>query len=153
MVRSIVLGSLLTGCAYTAADPAASSLTRRLREPLPASGGCLRVGVRRAMDQEARPQLVYDLTNRCVEPVEVGLAWTEVIGRTHDGAEVALIPVDLGTADEHTVAPLAQRQLRVGYQSSSKQPIGQLCVDTASLTGERPARWSCFGNPEAVAVR
>lgn len=113
--------------------------------------GCLDVAVDRRADQGAWPVLGYTFGNRCDRPTVVDLAWVQVVGRSADGVEVALVPYD------------PQRELRVlqldGRTSGAEAitypadvTLGQVCVDVASLAQETPARWVCLGNPEPFAA-
>jgi hypothetical protein len=116
-----------------------------------ATVGCLDISVERRTDVGDWPVLDYTFGNRCDRPAPVDLAWTQVIGRTADGAEVALVPYD----------PKAEiRVLKIDGRSSGSEALtyptdvslGQVCVDVASLAQQQPAQWICFGSHTAVAM-
>jgi hypothetical protein len=75
-----------------------------------------------------------------------------VIGRTAEGTELALVPTNKESAI--TVGPHGTGETTLAYPNpASPSPLGQLCIDVASLAQQTPAQWRCYGNPEAVAVR
>jgi hypothetical protein len=145
----VVLGVVLAGC-YKAASSKTTDTTREMREA--SRVGCLDVAVDRRTDLGTTAIVSYAFENRCGQAAEVDLGWAQVIGRTAEGAELALIPTK-------QVAPVMvgaheQSQTTLAYQNpAAPAPIGQLCVDIASLAQQTPAQWRCFGNPEAVASR
>ncbi len=113
--------------------------------------GCLDVGVARRTDLGTAAVLEYSFGNRCDRPATVDLAWAQVIGRTSNGAEIALVPYDPGLE----LRPVALEARTVGSESISYQSaesLGQVCVDVASIAQAKPARWVCFGNTESVAM-
>jgi len=113
--------------------------------------GCLDIAVDRRTDLGASAVVGYTFGNRCDHPTVIDLAWVSVIGRTMNGAEVALVPYD--PKGELAVLRLDGRQ--VGAEAISypaPEALGQLCVDVASLAQTKPAQWMCFGNPEAIAM-
>jgi hypothetical protein len=115
------------------------------------SVGCLDVAVDRRTDMGSSAVLGYTFGNRCDGPAVIDLAWVNVIGRTSTGAEIALVPYD--PKGELKVLKLDGRSAgseAISYPAA--EPIGQLCVDVASLAQTKPAQWLCFGNPEALAM-
>ena len=141
----VVLVGVLTGC-YKAASSKTSDTAREVRA---SRVGCLDVAVDRRTDLGTTAIVSYAFENRCGTTETVDLGWAQVIGRTADGAELALIPTKKEAAV--TVGAHEQTQTTVAYPSPAA--IGQLCVDIASLAQQTPAQWRCFGNPEAVASR
>lgn len=142
----IVVGVVLAGCAYKAAsssDTAREATVDRNRV------GCLDVGVDRRGDLGNAAVVRYAFENHCAEPANIDLGWASVIGRTAEGAELALIPTSKESAV--TIEPHGTGETTLAYAAPA--PIGQLCVDVASLAQQTPARWRCFGNREAVASR
>ena len=56
--------------------------------------------------------------------------------------------------EQHDIDAHAASEATLAYVNpAAPAPIGQLCVDIASLAQQTPAQWRCFGNPEAVAQR
>ena len=142
----VVVGAVLAGCAYKAAS---STETTPEATAERARVGCLEVGLDRRHDLGDTAVMRYAFENHCAQPASVDLGWAQVIGRTAEGAELALVPTRKESA--LTIAPHATGETTLAYPAPA--PIGQLCVDVASLAQQAPARWRCFGNPEAVASR
>ncbi|MGE0396564.1 MAG: hypothetical protein AB7T06_07610 [Kofleriaceae bacterium] len=116
--------------------------------------GCVEVGVDRRVDRELSPVVRYAVENHCAEPVTVDLAWASVIGRTADGAELALVPASTNAITRATIAPAARHEATLSYASSGS--IGQLCVDVATIASVPDAvkaTWRCFGNVISVTMR
>lgn len=114
--------------------------------------GCVEVGVDRRADRELSPVVRYAVENHCAESVTVDLAWANVIGRTADGAEIALVPSS--EASHATIVPSGSHVATIAYRSDAS--IGQLCVDVASIatTPEMiKTQWRCFGNVISVTMR
>lgn len=149
VVFGVVTGGVLAGC-YNAASSSTTDTTREVRER--SRVGCLDVAVDRRTDLGTTAIVSYALENRCAQPAHVDLGWAQVIGRTAEGAEVALIPTK--QAATVTVGAHEQTETTLAYPNpAAPTVIGQLCVDIASLAQQTPAQWRCFGNPEAVATR
>lgn len=145
----LILGVVLAGC-YKAASSSTSDTTREVRDH--SRVGCLDVSVDRHSDLGTTAIVTFAFENRCGQPARVDLAWAQVIGRTAEGAELALIPTKREAAV--TVGAHEQAEATLAYPNpAAPAPLGQLCVDIASLAQQTPARWRCFGNPEAVALR
>jgi hypothetical protein len=142
---ALVVGVVLAGCAYKAAS--SNDTTREVRDR--SRVGCLDVGVDRHHDLGTTAVVSYSIENRCGEAANVDLGWAQVIGRTSEGAEIALVPTKHQSSV--VVAPHGSGETTLKYPAPA--PIGQLCVDIASLAQQTPAQWRCFGNPEAVASR
>ena len=143
-----VLGVLVIGCAY---KPGSYAAPARAFDGQRTTVGCLDVAIDRQTDLGSSAVIGYTFGNRCDRPAVVDLAWVSVIGRTADGAEVALVPYD----------PKGElRALRLDGRSAGAEAIaypapealGQVCVDVASLAQQTPAQWICFGNREPVAM-
>ena len=100
------------------------------------------------------PVVRYAVANHCARPVTVDLAWASVIGRTAEGAELALVPASASSATLATIAPAGEHEATIAYASPAS--IGQLCVDVATI-GSTPeavaATWRCFGNVISVTMR
>ncbi len=112
--------------------------------------GCLDLAIDRRTDVGSSAVLGYTFGNRCDHPATIDLSWAHVIGRTADGAEIALAPYD----PDGTLQPRALDSRGIGAETLSypaDQTLGQVCVDVASLAQARPAQWLCFGNPQAMA--
>jgi len=144
----VVVAAVLAGCAYKAASKTTEPNERTGRVDR-STIGCLEVGVDRRSDLGDAAVVRYAFANHCPSAAQVDLAWAQVIGRTADGAELALVPTK--RASEIVVAPDGEAEATLLYPSTTA--IGQLCVDVASLAQQTPARWRCFGNPEAIALR
>jgi len=143
---ALLVVAILAGCAYKAGS--ATETTREVTAER-TTVGCLEVAVDRRHDLGTTAVVRYAFENRCAERATVDLGWAQVIGRTADGAELALVPTHAAgvvTIDPHTTGEAA-----LAYPAPDT--IGQLCVDVASLAQQTPAQWRCFGNPEAVASR
>jgi len=144
----VALGVVLAGC-YKAASSKTTDTTREIRGN---RIGCLEVAVDRRSDLGTTAIVSYAFENRCGQPTRVDLGWAQVIGRTAEGAELALIPTNREAAV--TVGAHEQTEATLVYPNpAAPNAIGQLCVDIASLAQQTPAQWRCFGNPEAVASR
>jgi hypothetical protein len=145
----VALGVVLAGC-YKAASSSTSDTTREVRER--SRVGCLDVAVDRRTDLGTTAIVSYAFENRCGQPAQVDLAWAQVIGRTAEGVELALIPTK--QTSSVTIGAHEQAETTLAYPNpAAPAMIGQLCVDVASLAQQTPAVWRCFGNPEAVASR
>ena len=143
----VVLG-VLAGCAVKAAS--SNEPTRPVSER--SRVGCLDVGVDRRGDLGAAAVVRFAFENHCAQATAVELGWASVIGRTADGVELALIPAHKDSS--LTIEAHASSEATLAYVNpAAPAPIGQLCVDIASLAQQTPAQWRCFGNPEAVAQR
>lgn len=142
----VVLGVVLAGC-YKAASSSTTDTTREVRDR--SRVGCLDVAVDRRTDLGTTAIVSYSVENRCGQPTHVDLGWAQVIGRTAEGAELALVP----TKQESSLTVGAHEQTETTLAYPAPTAIGQLCVDIASLAQQTPAQWRCFGNPEAVATR
>jgi hypothetical protein len=115
--------------------------------------GCVQVGVDRRGDRAIGPVVRYSVANHCARPVAVDVAWATVIGRTAEGAEIALIPF-ASESTSATIAPAAVHETTLAYTSSAS--IGQLCVDVATIANASDAvkaTWRCFGNVISVTMR
>lgn len=141
---------LVVGCAYQPGS-FTQPYTRKAFAGQRVTVGCLDVAIEREMDRGSWAVIEYSFGNHCDKPATVDLAWTQVVGRTTEGNEVALVPYD----------PKSElRVLRLDARVSGHEVIaypadvslGQVCVDVASLTQQKPARWVCFGNLVAVAM-
>lgn len=152
---ALVVAVILAGCAYKAAS--STETTREVTSERPASRptrvGCLEIGVDRRGDLGMAAVVHYAVDNHCEQAASVDLGWASVIGRTAEGAELALVPAHVEIALE--VPAHGSRETAVAYPTPA--PIGQLCVDVSTLAPRDheavSARWRCFGNPEAVASR
>lgn len=147
----VVIGAVLAGCAYKAASSTEPKPRDGRDEPLTDTSrvGCLDVGVDRHTDLGTSAVVKFAFANHCGDAAQIDLGWASVIGRTAEGAELALVPTK--RANEVVVAPQGEAEATLVYPAPAA--IGQLCVDVASLGQQTPARWRCFGNPEAVALR
>lgn len=140
----VVAVAVLAGCAYKAA-----SSSETTREVTSERVGCLDVGIDRRGDLGNAAVVRYAFENHCAQPASVDLAWASVIGRTAEGAEIALVPTH--KQSQVTIAAHGSAETTLAYPAPA--PIGQLCVDVASLAQQTPTQWRCFGDPEAVASR
>lgn len=113
--------------------------------------GCLDVAVERRLDHGEWPVLEYKFGNRCDRAATVDLAFTSVLGRTAEGAEIALAPYDpkAEISVQRIDARMAGGEV-IAYPTDIR--LGQVCVDVASIAREKPARWVCMGNLMAVAM-
>ncbi len=144
----LVVVAVLAGCAVKAAS--SSDTTKEVTER--SRVGCLEVGVDRRSDLGTAAVMRFAFENHCTQPRSVDLGWVSVIGRTAEGAELALVPTKQESAV--TIEGHASGEITLAYLNpAAPAPIGQLCVDIASLAQQTPAQWRCFGNPEAVATR
>jgi hypothetical protein len=113
--------------------------------------GCLDVAVGRRLDHGAWPVLEYKFGNRCDRPTTVDLAFTNVLGRSTEGAEIALAPYDpkAEISVQRIDARMAGGEV-IAYPTDVR--LGQVCVDVASIARAKPARWVCMGDLTAVAM-
>jgi hypothetical protein len=145
---ALVVTAVLAGCAYKAAS--SNETTREVRER--SRVGCLDVGVDRRPDLGPNAVVSYAFENHCAQAATIDLAFAQVIGRTAEGNELALVPMKKESAI--TVEPHASGETTLAYPNpASPAPLGQLCIDVASLAQQTPAQWRCYGNPEPVALR
>ncbi|MFN0247145.1 MAG: hypothetical protein ACKV2T_09555 [Kofleriaceae bacterium] len=149
--------AVLAGCgAYKVASSPSQARAAGLDEDTTSRTevGCVQVGVDRRADREIGPVVRFSVENHCTRPVAVDLAWATVIGRTADGAEVALVPSVASSTMTATVAPAAVHETTLAYTSPTS--IGQLCVDVATIASAPDAvraTWRCFGNVISVTMR
>lgn len=140
---------LLIGCAYKAGALAKAKPEEGFTGRY-ATVGCLDIAIDRKADRGSSAVLGFEVGNRCDDKVVIDLAFAHVIGRTADGVEVAL-----AADDPELLQPLALDGRAVGEEAvayASRDQLGQVCVDVASLANEKPAQWMCFGNTESVAL-
>lgn len=138
---------LVIGCAYKPGSLA----PRTDGSGQLATIGCLDVTIGRRADHGDWPVLEYAFGNRCDHAVVVDLAWTQVVGRTADGAEVALVPYD-PKAEIRVLKLDGRSQGTEALAYPAEVSLGQVCVDAASIAQQKPARWVCLGNTFAVAM-
>src|SRR5690606_3122588 len=113
--------------------------------------GCLDLAIERQPDHGSSAVLGYTFGNRCDRPATVDLAWVHVIGLTAEGAEIALTPYD--PAGELRALKIDGRLVgREAIAYPAPAPLGQVCVDVASIAQHKPARWLCFGSHESIAM-
>jgi len=141
----VVAAAVLAGCAYKAAS--STDTTREVTDR--SRVGCLEIGIDRRGDLGNAAVVRYAFENHCAHATSVDLGWASVIGRTAEGSELALVPTKKDSSV--TIEPHATGETTLAYPAPA--PIGQLCVDIASLAQKTPAQWRCFGDPEAVALR
>lgn len=141
----LVVAAVLAGCAYKAASSTDTSREIQDRSRV----GCLEIGVDRRTDLGSSAVVRYAFENHCAQPTSVDLGWANVIGRTAEGNELALMPSKKDSSV--TIGAHGEGETTLAYPAPT--PIGQLCVDINSLAQKTPALWRCFGNPEAVAAR
>ena len=141
----VVAAAVLAGCAYKAAS--SSDTSREIKDR--SRVGCLEIGVDRRTDLGNSAVVRYAFENHCAQPTSVDLGWANVIGRTAEGNELALMPAKKDSSV--TIDAHGEGETTLAYPAPTS--IGQLCVDINSLAQQTPAVWRCFGNPEAVAVR
>jgi hypothetical protein len=141
----LVVAAVLAGCAYKAAS--SNDTTREVKDR--SRVGCLEIGVDRRTDLGNSAVVRYAFENHCAQPANVDIGWANVIGRTAEGNELALLPAKKDSSV--TIAGHGEGETTLAYPAPTS--IGQLCVDINSLAQQTPAVWRCFGNPEAVALR
>jgi hypothetical protein len=113
--------------------------------------GCLDIAVQRRLDHGAWPVLEYKFGNRCDRAATVDLAFTNVLGRSTEGAEIALAPYDpkAEISVQRIDARMAGGEV-IAYPTDVR--LGQVCVDVASIARVKPAHWVCMGDLMAVAM-
>jgi hypothetical protein len=142
----------LAACSYT---PGSYAFYGRSFPGQRVTVGCLDMSIDRRLDMEGRPVLDYQFGNRCDSSVVVDLAHVPVVGRTMAGDEVALAAWDPN--HEINAARLGARQAggeALAYESLDEgQAFAQVCVDVATLAGQREPKWICFASrPPALAA-
>jgi hypothetical protein len=152
---AMLVVAVLAGCgAYKVASaPQTASASTPQDTTSRTEVGCIEVGIDRRGDRELSPVVRYAVENRCGRPITVDLAWASVIGRTAEGAEMALVPAQT-TATSATIVPSGVHEATVAYASPAS--IGQLCVDVTSIASSPDAidaKWRCFGNVISVTMR
>lgn len=144
----VVVAAMIAACAYR---PGSYTAPAREFAGQRTSVGCLDLAVDRRADLGSSAVIGYTFGNRCDRPAVVDLAWVQVIGRTADGAEIALAPFD----PKGELRPLKLDGRTTGTEAiayPAPAALGQVCIDVASIAQTQPASWMCFGNPEAVAM-
>ena len=144
----LIVATVIAACAYR---PGSYQAPAREFAGQRTTIGCLDLAVDRRADHGSSAVLGYTFGNRCDRPATVDLAWVQVIGRTSGGAEIALAPYD----PKRQLKPLQIDGRTTGTEAiayPAPETLGQVCVDVASIAQQRPARWLCFGNPEAIAM-
>ncbi|MDX2089234.1 MAG: hypothetical protein SFX73_15365 [Kofleriaceae bacterium] len=147
-VMAVGSALLSTGCAY---KPGSFAYNRESFTGQRATVGCLDIAVERKLDHGEWPVLDYSFGNRCDRPAPVDLAWTQVIGRTSEGAEIALTPYD-PNAEIRVLSIDGRMSGKEALTYPSDVVLGQVCVDVASIAQTKPAQWVCFGSHDAVAM-
>jgi len=167
-IRIALVPCALVGCAYKPGSFAYS------QDPFPgqrATVGCLDVSVERRADLPIGPVLGYHFANRCDHATVIDLGGVAVVGRTLEGAALALTPYD----PRAELRPIALDGRNAGaeslvYPSDTRSTVPvvagatgsrslllavppampQVCADVATLVHEAPPRWLCFGAPAAA---
>ncbi|HET7501288.1 MAG TPA: hypothetical protein VFK02_09810 [Kofleriaceae bacterium] len=138
---AVLAGLGLAGCGYR---PGSFAWTQGAFTGERATVGCLDVAIERRPDVLIGPVLRYQFANRCDHLATVDLPAASVVGRTAEGAEIALAPYD--PRAELRAAALDGRS--AGSESlayPADDPIAQLCVDLAALAHDPTPRWVCVG--------
>jgi hypothetical protein len=116
---------------------------------------CLDVAIERRPDLSIGPVLKYQFANRCDHTATVDLGAAGVVGRTVDGADVALRPYD-PRAELHPVVLDGRNVGSEALAYPADRAMSQLCVDVAALVRDRrdgpdgrdgTPRWLCLGGP------
>ncbi len=142
-MRCVVSLVAITGCAYQPGS------FRRLAIDFPgqrATLGCLDVSVAGRSERDGIAELEYDFGNRCDHPTVVDLAAVHVVGRTGDGRELAMAPVDL--RNELRALPIDGRMAGrevIAYDAGPGE-LAAVCVDVAPIAHATAAQWMCFGD-------
>jgi len=147
----VVVVALGAGCAY---QPGSFSRIGAAFPGQRATFGCLDVAVDDQPLPDGTSSIEYDFGNRCDRVTTVDLAAIRVVGRTDDGREVALRPLD----PRHQIRPLPIDGRLVGreivaYWAGREQraPIVAVCVDAAAIA-HAPEQWMCFSETGAAEV-
>jgi len=151
MRSAAFVAAALAGIAACAYKPGSYAATGREFGGQRVTVGCLDLAIERRPDHGSSAVLGYTFGNRCDRPAVVDLAWVNVIGRTSDGAEIALTPYD--PKSELRVLQIDGRL--VGHEAiayPAPESLGQVCVDVASIAQQAPAQWLCFGNHDSIAM-
>jgi hypothetical protein len=115
-----------------------------------ATVGCLDV----AVSQRTRVAYaaVLDITfgNRCSHPATVDLAAMNVVGRSEDGREVAMVAHD----PNHEIRPLPLDGRAAGHEAiayaAERSEVAQICADLGAIA-HAEAHWVCFARDLAIA--
>lgn len=147
----VALVCALVGCAY---QPGSFARAPHDFVGQRVTVGCLDIAVERRADltigTASRPVLGYQFGNRCDQPAVVDLGAVAVIGRSPEGAEVALRPYD----PRHEIRPASLDGRSVGAEVlayASDRTVFEVCADAAALAHEAPPRWLCFVAPPAAS--
>ena len=139
----LALAGALAGCAY---QPGSFSYAPHEFPGQRATVGCLDIAIERRADLAIGPVLSYQFANRCDRAAVIDLAAVAVIGRSAQGAEVALRPFD----PRGELQPAALDGRTVGTEAlvyPADRAMPQICADAAAVGRAAPARWLCFGAP------
>jgi len=148
----------LVGCAY---KPGAFSYSQDRFPGQRATVGCLDISVERRADLPIGPVLGYHFANRCDHAAVVDLGSVAVVGRTAEGAELALRPYDpraelravaldgrnagaeslvypvaAGGASPSVTGPAGSRSISLAIPPS----MAQVCADVATLVHQAPSQ-------------
>jgi hypothetical protein len=143
----IALACALVGCAY---QPGSFTHAPQDFVGQRVTVGCLDVAVERRADAAVGPVLGYQFGNRCDRAALIDLGAVRVIGRSPQGADVALRPYD----PRREIHPAALDGRSVGAEAlayASDRPMLEVCADAAALAHAVPPRWLCFAAPAPSA--
>jgi hypothetical protein len=144
-MRVAVLTCALAGCAY---NPGSFTHIQVQFAGHQMTVGCLDLAIDRRPDLPSGDAVVgYAFGNRCDHPTAVDLLAVNVIGRTADGREVELLPYD----PRHDIQPLeidGRLAAKEAIAYPSTVPLVEVCIDVASITHAKPARWLCVGGTQ-----
>ena len=112
--------------------------------------GCLDVAIERRADREGEAVLGYQFANRCDHAAIVDLAHVHVVGRTLDGAEHSLYAYDpLGQLRPLPLDGRLAGAEAIAYANDDRAPLGEVCVDAATISHADATRWLCFATEHA----
>jgi hypothetical protein len=145
-----LLGIAAGACAY---KPGAFTHINKSFPGKRTTVGCLDIAIdRRSQLDLTGAVLGYEFGNRCTHPATVDLANVRVLAQTASGKRITLNAFD----PRWEIRPLRIDGRMAGEEAieyRSDEPLVTVCVDAASVAGERDQQWLCFSSdvPPTVA--
>jgi hypothetical protein len=132
----------VVGCAY---QPGSFSIVGAPFSGPHVALGCIDLSVDRRPDVSP-PIVRYMFANGCNHRVTLDLATVRVVGRDHDGHQLAMTAYD--PHHEIRPLPLGARLVsdeRIEYHATDERPIDSVCIDVGGVDGSvaRTERWVC----------
>lgn len=133
----------LAGCAY---QPGSFHSVMQGFPGQQVTVNCLDLAIERRPDLPDGSAVVrFAFGNRCDHPTVVDLSAASIVGRTTTGQQVQLTAYD----PHHEIQVLRIDGRAVGREAlafPADTPIGEICVDAASIAHGSSAQWMCLAS-------